>query len=210
MQRRAFICGLPGLALTAAERDFLRQTRPVASFSSRAMSRTRIRFAASSRMRRKRRAATAGCWSWSIRRADAFRLREPHWPRYPAARSFSKSRCDDREKAKTPPISARRRWRTISTNSASTPPARRCSTFRFRRGQHYRRQGLRRRGRAVIELGGAAAEGLLGGILPVMKHVPGHGRAMADSHLALPVVGTPLPELEAHDFAPFARCATCP
>ena len=57
---------------------------------------------------------------------------------------------------------------------------------------------------AVIELGGAAAEGLLAsGILPVMKHVPGHGRAMADSHLALPVVDTPLPELEAHDFAPF-------
>jgi beta-N-acetylhexosaminidase len=58
--------------------------------------------------------------------------------------------------------------------------------------------------RAVIELGGAAAEGLLAsGILPVMKHVPGHGRAMADSHLALPVVDTPLPELDAHDFAPF-------
>ena len=57
---------------------------------------------------------------------------------------------------------------------------------------------------AVIELGGAVAEGLLaGGILPVMKHIPGHGRAMADSHLALPVVDTPLPELEAHDFAPF-------
>ncbi len=36
-----------------------------------------------------------------------------------------------------------------------------------------------------------------------MKHIPGHGRAMADSHLALPVVDTPLAELEAHDFASF-------
>jgi beta-N-acetylhexosaminidase len=57
---------------------------------------------------------------------------------------------------------------------------------------------------AVIELGGAVAEGLLAsGILPVMKHIPGHGRAMADSHLALPVVDAPLDELERSDFAPF-------
>jgi beta-N-acetylhexosaminidase len=57
---------------------------------------------------------------------------------------------------------------------------------------------------AVIELGGAVADGLLAsGILPVMKHIPGHGRAMADSHLALPVVDTLLPELAARDFAPF-------
>jgi beta-N-acetylhexosaminidase len=57
---------------------------------------------------------------------------------------------------------------------------------------------------AVIELGGVVAEGLLaGGILPVMKHIPGHGRAMADSHLALPVVDTPIRELEQTDFAPF-------
>lgn len=58
--------------------------------------------------------------------------------------------------------------------------------------------------RSVINLGRAAAEGLMsGGVLPVMKHVPGHGRAAADSHLALPVVDTPLEELRAHDFAPF-------
>src|SRR5208337_4166524 len=61
------------------------------------------------------------------------------------------------------------------------------------------------------ELGGAVAEGLLaGGILPVMKHIPGHGRAMADSHLALPVVDTPLAELEAADFAPFRALKTLP
>ena len=55
------------------------------------------------------------------------------------------------------------------------------------------------------------AEGLLaGGILPVMKHIPGHGRAMADSHLALPVVDTPLDELEAHDFLPFRALRRIP
>lgn len=58
----------------------------------------------------------------------------------------------------------------------------------------------------VGEMGEAAAAGLRsGGVLPVMKHIPGHGRGMADSHHELPVVTTSLSELEAHDFAPFRR-----
>ncbi|WP_442578364.1 beta-N-acetylhexosaminidase [Mesorhizobium sp. ASY16-5R] len=56
----------------------------------------------------------------------------------------------------------------------------------------------------VAALGGAAAEGLLsGGVLPVMKHMPGHGRAFSDTHFELPTVDTPLGELRRHDFAPF-------
>ncbi|MBX9455717.1 MAG: beta-N-acetylhexosaminidase [Rhizobium sp.] len=56
----------------------------------------------------------------------------------------------------------------------------------------------------VTEMGRAAAEGLkAGGVLPVMKHIPGHGRGMADSHHELPVVDTPVDELKAHDFPPF-------
>lgn len=57
---------------------------------------------------------------------------------------------------------------------------------------------------AVAELGRAAAEGLLaGGVLPVMKHMPGHGRAFADTHKELARVNAPLSELLAHDFVPF-------
>ncbi|MBB4064987.1 beta-N-acetylhexosaminidase [Gellertiella hungarica] len=56
----------------------------------------------------------------------------------------------------------------------------------------------------VTEMGRAAAEGLkAGGMLPCMKHMPGHGRGMADSHHELPVVNASRAELEAHDFAPF-------
>jgi beta-N-acetylhexosaminidase len=56
----------------------------------------------------------------------------------------------------------------------------------------------------VIELGRASMEGFLdGGVLPVVKHVPGHGRANADSHLALPRVTTSVAELSAHDFVTF-------
>lgn len=57
----------------------------------------------------------------------------------------------------------------------------------------------------------ATAEGFLaGGVLPVIKHIPGHGRATADSHLHLPVVTAPLEELRATDFAPFAALKDMP
>src|SRR5471032_135061 len=63
----------------------------------------------------------------------------------------------------------------------------------------------------VAAIAGAIAQGLLaGGVLPVLKHLPGHGRATADSHLALPVVGTDRASLEATDFAAFRPLAKLP
>ncbi|HXO02655.1 MAG TPA: glycoside hydrolase family 3 N-terminal domain-containing protein, partial [Stellaceae bacterium] len=63
----------------------------------------------------------------------------------------------------------------------------------------------------VARLGRAACEGLLaGGVLPVVKHMPGHGRARVDSHQALPVVDAALAQLEATDFAPFRALADMP
>jgi beta-N-acetylhexosaminidase len=56
----------------------------------------------------------------------------------------------------------------------------------------------------VAAIAGAVAQGLLaGGVLPVLKHLPGHGRATADSHLHLPTVDTDRATLEATDFAAF-------
>lgn len=63
----------------------------------------------------------------------------------------------------------------------------------------------------VVSLGRAVAEGYLaGGILPVIKHIPGHGRALADSHFDLPVVTTSFDELSATDFATFKALADVP
>ncbi len=63
----------------------------------------------------------------------------------------------------------------------------------------------------VAERGRAVAEACLaGGVLPVLKHIPGHGRATADSHEALPVAGASLADLTAWDFAPFAALADLP
>jgi beta-N-acetylhexosaminidase len=63
----------------------------------------------------------------------------------------------------------------------------------------------------VTALGRAAAEGLMsGGVLPVMKHLPGHGRAISDTHFELPTVNATLAELQRHDFAPFRELAHLP
>ncbi|MEO3385582.1 beta-N-acetylhexosaminidase [Mesorhizobium sp. CAU 1741] len=63
----------------------------------------------------------------------------------------------------------------------------------------------------VAAMGRAAMQGLQsGGVLPVIKHIPGHGRAFADSHHQLPVVDAPLDELRAHDFPPFKALSDAP
>jgi len=63
----------------------------------------------------------------------------------------------------------------------------------------------------VAALGRACCEGLLaGGVMPVIKHIPGHGRALVDSHAELPRVDASLAELERTDFAPFRALADMP
>ncbi len=63
----------------------------------------------------------------------------------------------------------------------------------------------------VARLARAVCEGLLaGGVLPVLKHIPGHGRARVDSHYACPTVATSRNELSLTDFAPFRALAAMP
>src|SRR3954452_4285055 len=63
----------------------------------------------------------------------------------------------------------------------------------------------------VAAIARAVTEGLTqGGVLPILKHIPGHGRAMADSHLQLPTVDTAESELLRVDFAAFKHWATLP
>jgi beta-N-acetylhexosaminidase len=64
---------------------------------------------------------------------------------------------------------------------------------------------------AVARLGRACADGLLaGGVVPIVKHIPGHGRATADSHHHLPRVTATLGALRRRDFAPFRALADLP
>ena len=63
----------------------------------------------------------------------------------------------------------------------------------------------------VARIGRAVADGLIaGGVLPVLKHIPGHGCARLDSHLTLPRVDATQATLAAQDFAPFRALADLP
>jgi len=63
----------------------------------------------------------------------------------------------------------------------------------------------------VADLGRAVMDGLLdGGVMPIVKHIPGHGRAMVDSHKALPVVTEDRAVLEKTDFATFRALRDAP
>lgn len=63
----------------------------------------------------------------------------------------------------------------------------------------------------VARIGRAVADALLaGGVLPVVKHMPGHGGATVDSHLETPLIDAPLSVLEAEDFRPFRALADLP
>lgn len=63
----------------------------------------------------------------------------------------------------------------------------------------------------VAVLGKAVIRGLMkGGVTPIIKHIPGHGRANVDSHKDLPVVTAPLDDLRTTDFAPFAALNNAP
>ena len=64
---------------------------------------------------------------------------------------------------------------------------------------------------SVARLARAAADGTMsGGVLPVLKHIPGHGRLRADSHVELPTTCAPLNELLSIDFFPFSALAELP
>jgi len=63
----------------------------------------------------------------------------------------------------------------------------------------------------VADLGRVVCETMLAaGVMPIVKHIPGHGRARVDSHKELPVVDTGAAELEATDFKPFKMLADAP
>jgi beta-N-acetylhexosaminidase len=204
LTQRAFICGLSGRDLSPAEAAFLAEARPAGL----------ILFARNvespDQVRRLIAAGRAAAGERILVLVDqeggrVQRLCEPHWPRYPAARAFGALRGTSRERAQEAArLCARamaRDLHALGFNGACAPvldvPVPGADNIIGDRA--YGENAA-----AVIELGGAVAEGLLAsGVLPVMKHIPGHGRAMTDSHLALPVVDTPIEELERSDFAPF-------
>ncbi|MBN66652.1 MAG: beta-N-acetylhexosaminidase [Rickettsiales bacterium] len=140
------------------------------------------------------------------------RLRPPHWKAYPPAGVFAQLWADDPEKAKRAAYLNHRimadELHALGINVDCAPVL----DIYFEDAHDI--VGDRAFGdnaEQVAALGRAVMDGLLdGGVLPVIKHIPGHGRANADSHEALPVVNASRIELETHDFTPFKALNDAP
>ena len=137
------------------------------------------------------------------------RLRPPHWPRYPAARAYGE-RADAATRREIAWLGGRliaHDLMAVGVNVDCAPVLDVAAP-----GAHdvIGDRAYGQTPEVVAGLGRAFADGLLaGGVLPVIKHIPGHGRALADSHLQPPVVDATRAEL-ARDFAPFRANADLP
>jgi beta-N-acetylhexosaminidase len=140
------------------------------------------------------------------------RLRPPHWPDFPSAAHFGAIYANDRARGiEAVRLGARliaAELVALGINVDCMPVA----DLRHPEGHGViGDRAYAADAESVGVLARTAAEALLaGGVLPVVKHVPGHGRARADSHETLPVVDASLAELDRTDFEAFRRLAHLP
>jgi beta-N-acetylhexosaminidase len=212
MTTRAFITGLSGPELSTAEREFIRSEKPwgFILFKRNINNQTQV-----SDLTHELR-ITAG-------RADApilidqeggrvQRFGPPHWPVYPPGATFGALYDIDKSLGLS---AARLSARLIAADLLETGITVDCLPLAdvpvagadaVIGDRAYGTEPAK-----VADIARAVTEGLeQGGILPVLKHIPGHGRATADSHFRLPVVDTAKAELEKIDFAAFRPLADLP
>ncbi len=208
---KAFICGCKGLSLDAQERALIALHQPWGLILFKRNIDTPAQVA-----------ALVESFREAVGRADApvlidqeggrvQRMGPPHWPAYPAAARFGEIAGGREAQVGAARLSARLMaadLKAVGINVDCLPvldvPA---------PGSHAI-VGDRAYGAdpaTVAALGRAVCEGMLAqGVLPVVKHIPGHGRAKADSHLELPRVDASRRELEEMDFAPFSALNDMP
>jgi beta-N-acetylhexosaminidase len=140
------------------------------------------------------------------------RLRPPHWRAMPPARCYGDLYAADPQTAKRAAFAGARliaaELNDLGINVNTLP----CLDVP-QKGAHdiIGDRAFSADPDVVIALGRAAMDGTLaGGVLPVIKHVPGHGRALADSHKSLPRIDASKEELEAVDFKPFRALHDAP
>ena len=207
MPVRAFICGCSGLALSPEERDFIREAKPWGLI----LFKRNIDTPAQATLLVEQFRAIAGRDAPVLVDQEGGRVQRlgpPHWRAYPSAAALAATSSDASDLVETSARLMAHDLHALGIDIDCLPvldvPA---------PGGHDV-IGSRAYGRdpaTVARLGAAAARGLLaGGVLPVMKHIPGHGRAGADTHFELPAVTASLADLEASDFAAFATCRDLP
>ena len=212
MSDRACILGCAGLTLSDEEKAFFRHTRPWGFILFKRNIDTPDQVRALTKALRE-----------TVGRPDALilidqeggrvqRLGPPHWRRYPPGRAYGNLSANDplvrREITRLGARLIASDLTALGINGDCVP------VLDVPHPGSHDIIGDRAYGDTVEDvatLGRAAAEGLIaGGVLPVIKHIPGHGRAMSDSHEQLPVVKVKLAELEARDFEPFRILSDMP
>lgn len=210
--QRAFITGIEGNALTAGERAFLRAMRPWGLILFKRNVQTRAQVADLVRDLRETIDDSDAPVLIDQEGGRVQRLGPPEWPAYPPGAAYAALYQSSPAEGLA---AARLGARLIAADLAAlgitvdclpladVPVAGADAVI-----------GDRAYGTTpdqVAAIARAVAEGLAeGGVLPVLKHIPGHGRATADSHHLLPVVETSRAELERTDFAAFRPLADLP
>lgn len=208
MSSRALILGCSGIRLTARETAFFRDVQPWGF----------ILFKRNIGTPAEVRALTSALRD-TVGRADApilidqeggrvQRMGPPHWPIYPAGSRFARLNGSGQAMARLGARLMAHDLASVGINVDCAPmldvPIE--GTDNIIGDRAYARDAA-----SVAALGRAVAEGLMsGGVLPIIKHIPGHGRATCDSHLHLPVIDADRATLEAADFRPFQALADMP
>ena len=212
MSTRAFITGVSGTVLTAAEREFIRGMRPWGFILFKRNIEAPDQVSALVEELRNCLGEANAPVLIDQEGGRVARLGPPHWPVYPPGATFGALYDLD------PALglkAARLSSRLIAADLidlgisvdclplADVPVAGADAVIGNRA---YGTEPAK-----VAAIARAVTEGLeQGGVLPVLKHIPGHGRAAADSHFRLPTVDTSREELERTDFAAFQPLADLP
>ena len=212
MNSRAFITGISGLELSAAEREFIRAERPwgFILFKRNIEAPAQV----TSLVRELRNSIDSPDAPILIDQEGGrvARLGPPHWPVYPPGAFFGALYDIDPELGfRAARLSARLIAAdlidlgvTVDCLPLADMPIAGADAVIGNRA--YGTEPAK-----VAAIARAVTEGLVqGGVLPVLKHIPGHGRATADSHFRLPTVDTPRDELDRTDFAAFQPLADLP
>ena len=212
MNSRAFITGVSGPELNAAEREFIRAERPwgFILFKRNVETPTQV-----ITLVRELRTAAGGPEAPVLIDQEGGRVQRlgpPHWPVYPAGAAFGVLYDIDPYLGLS---AARLSARLIAADLIDLGVTVDCLPLADvpvpGADAVIGNRAYGTKADKVAAIGRAVTEGLeQGGVLPVLKHIPGHGRATADTHFRLPVVDNSRAELERTDFAAFQPLADLP
>ena len=212
MNSRAFITGVSGPELNAAEREFIRAERPWGFILFKRNVETPTQVITLVRELRKAAGRPEAPVLIDQEGGRVQRLGPPHWPVYPAGAAFGVLYDIDPDLGLS---AARLSARLIAADLIDLGVTVDCLPLADvpvpGADAVIGNRAYGTKPDKVAAIGRAVTEGLeQGGVLPVLKHIPGHGRATADTHFRLPVVDNSRAELERTDFAAFQPLADLP